>query len=88
MSDNKALSSPAGLTTETLRAIVYDEIISLRSGKSSSQRAGALGKLVNNIVSLSKLDIDAARVAYGIDDKNISISAVSLSSDEGKENQR
>lgn len=48
-------------STRTLSTVLYDELDNLIEGKSTPQNANAKVKLVNSIVSVKRLEMDAAR---------------------------
>lgn len=53
--------SPRARTSESLRNTLFDEIDSLRNGKSDNARAGAVAKLANAIISSARADIEFSK---------------------------
>jgi len=49
-------------TTSDLRSILFEEIVSLREGKSTASQATAVSKLATNIINSASLEISVARV--------------------------
>jgi hypothetical protein len=48
-----------------LRQMLFEEMESLRAGKSDANRANAVAKLAAQIVSSAKLDLDYSRTGSG-----------------------
>ncbi len=49
-------------TTNDLRALLFEEIESLRAGNSSATQANMISKLATNIINTAALEVSAARV--------------------------
>ena len=56
-------------TTNDLRRILFDEIKTLRTGKTTAGQATAVSKLATNIINSASLEITAARAVTMIETK-------------------
>lgn len=67
-------------TTETLRAHLFSELESLKSGKISIQRATASYKIAGQILNAARLDLEHYKLIKTLEGKNdlSPVSAVSL----------
>ncbi len=69
-------------TTDGLRSALFEELDSLRSGKTTAQRASAIARLASGIVSATKIDLDYQRFAKSIetdgDKKSTSVPSLKL----------
>lgn len=57
--------SPTTRTSQGLRDMLFDEIDLLREGKSSAQRANAIGRLAAGVVDSVKMELDMAKYLNG-----------------------
>ena len=54
----------------TLRRFMFEEMINLREGKTTTQEAIAMSKLANQVVNSFKVEIEAVKAANDLKDKN------------------
>lgn len=57
--------TPTIRTSRGLRDMLFDEIDLLREGKSSAQRANAIGRLAGGVVDSVKMELDMAKYLNG-----------------------
>ena len=55
-------------TTESLRDILFEEIRTLRSGDSSTDRANSVSKLASQIIYATRLELENKRMEVAIGD--------------------
>ena len=61
----------ASNSLNSLRSMMFEEMIALRSGERTAQEATAVSKLAGRVIDTYKIEIEAVRTANDLKDKNI-----------------
>ena len=69
--------------TNTLRGILFDELISLRAGSSEPRKAAAVAKLAQQIISTAKVEMDYHRLMMQAKEKGeeLALGSMTLGTD-------
>ena len=57
----------------TLRKIMFEQMLSLRSGETDAQEAIAMSKMAHQITQSYKVEIEAVKVANELKDRNVKL---------------